>query len=108
MTDLGTGPMIGDDKTIRNMLGQHDRMGDNLVSSILRKIKQMPVPNNIQERANQIWRKIVKSSFCTHISNYLRHESSDIEKDDDKYMRQQKMLRSVLVGDLGASIVTDK
>ena len=87
MADLGTGPMIGDDKTLRNMLGQHDRMSDNLVSSILRKIKQMSVPNNIQERSNQIWRKIVKSSFATHISNYLRHESSDIEADDDKYMR---------------------
>ena len=100
--------MIGDDKTIRNILGKEDKMAENTVSAILRFINQMQVPTSTQERAIQLWRKILKSSFYTHLCNFLRHESKDIQSDDDKYLRQQKMLRSVLVGDLRQSIVTDK
>ena len=100
--------MVGDDKNLRTILGKEEKVADNLISGILRYIKQMEVPTSTQERANQIWRKIVKSSFYSHLSNYLRHESRSIEDGDDKYLRQQKMLRSVLVGDLGHSIVTDK
>ena len=98
--------MIGDDKTIKNILGKEEKVADNTISAILRFIKTMQVPASTQDRANQIWRKIVKSSFYSHLCNYLRHESKNIQNADAKYLRQQKMLRSVLVGDLGMSIVT--
>ena len=107
ISDLGTGELVGDDKSLRKVLGTN-HMADNLVSAMLRHIINMQVSKSLEDRSRQLWRKILKSSFYSHLSNYLRHESKEIRSDDEKFLRQQKMLRSVLVGDLKQSIVTDQ
>ena len=105
---MGSEELVGDDKTLRNVLGESEKMSDNTVSAMLRHIINMQVSKSLEDRSRQLWRKILKSSFYSHLSNYLRHESKDIRSDDDKFLRQQKMLRSTLIGDLKQSIVTDK
>ena len=108
INDLGSEELVGDDKTLRNVLGETEKMAHNTVSAMLRHIINMQVSKSLEDRSRQLWRKILKSSFYSHLSNYLRHESKNIRSDDDKFLRQQKMLRSTLIGDLKQSIVTDK
>jgi len=73
---------------------------------MLRYIRTMDVPNELHEISTQLWRKCLKSSYFCHIGNYLRFEARDILPEDSQYLRQQKMLRSVLLGDLAQSVVT--
>ena len=67
LSNYGTDSLIADVNSIKKKLGVNDKAEFNTITSILRYIKQLQISNDMTQRVESLWRRVLKTSYYTHL-----------------------------------------
>ena len=68
LSNYGTDSLIPDENSIGKKLGHNDNKAEfNTITSILRYVKQLQISNEMTQRVESLWRRVLKTSYYTHL-----------------------------------------